>query len=40
MSTANAVNEFTFGILGETFAFSQCYNQVTVTDAFGLLWDI
>ena len=33
-------NDFTLGVEGEAFAFSQCYNKVTVAEASGLTGEI
>ncbi|KAK3004266.1 hypothetical protein RJ639_017874 [Escallonia herrerae] len=40
LSAADITNEFTLGGTGETFAFSQCHNKVTVAEASGLTGDI
>ena len=40
ISAADVVNEFTLGVPGEAFAFSQCHNKVTVADASGLTVEI
>ncbi|KAK2966532.1 hypothetical protein RJ640_019061 [Escallonia rubra] len=40
LSAADISNEFTLGVPGETFAFSQCHNKVTVAEASGLTGDI
>lgn len=40
ISAADVVNEFTLGVPGEAFAFSQCHNKVTVADASGLTGEI
>ncbi|XP_057951500.1 uncharacterized protein LOC131146150 [Malania oleifera] len=36
ISEADIANEFTLGVNGEAFAFSQCQNKVTVAEASGL----
>ena len=33
-------NEYSLGVPGEVFAFSQCQNKVTVAEASGLTGDI
>ncbi|XP_043725210.1 signal recognition particle receptor subunit beta-like [Telopea speciosissima] len=40
ISAADISNEFTLGIVGEAFAFSQCHNKVTIAEASGLTGDI
>ncbi|XP_077244175.1 uncharacterized protein LOC143884466 isoform X1 [Tasmannia lanceolata] len=40
VSTADIANEFTLGIAGEAFAFSQCYNEVIIAEASGLTGEI
>ncbi|KAL5981557.1 hypothetical protein ACLOJK_015619, partial [Asimina triloba] len=39
-SAADIADEFTLGVSGEPFAFSQCHNKVTVAEASGLTGDI
>ncbi|GFY88266.1 signal recognition particle binding protein [Actinidia rufa] len=36
LSAADIANEYTLGVPGEAFAFSQCQNKVTVAEASGL----
>ncbi|KAL0336132.1 UNVERIFIED_CONTAM: hypothetical protein Sradi_4825100 [Sesamum radiatum] len=40
LSSADITNEFSLGVPGEAFAFSQCQNKVTVAEASGLTSDI
>ncbi|KAI3435203.1 Signal recognition particle receptor subunit beta [Psidium guajava] len=40
ISAADIANDFTLGIPGEAFAFSQCQNRVTVAEASGLTGEI
>ncbi|KAK0572961.1 hypothetical protein LWI29_001027 [Acer saccharum] len=40
ISEADVTNDFTLGVQGEAFAFSQCYNKVTVAEASGLTGEI
>lgn len=40
MSEADVTNDFTLGVPGEAFAFSQCVNKVTVEEASGLTGEI
>ncbi|CAA3006988.1 signal recognition particle receptor subunit beta-like [Olea europaea var. sylvestris] len=40
LSSADIANEYTLGIPGEAFAFSQCHNKVTIAEASGLTGDI
>ncbi|XP_038979540.1 signal recognition particle receptor subunit beta-like isoform X2 [Phoenix dactylifera] len=40
LSTADIANEHTLGVPGEPFAFSQCRNKVTITDASGLTGEV
>nr|GEV99404.1 signal recognition particle receptor subunit beta-like [Tanacetum cinerariifolium] len=40
LSDADIVNEFTLGVPGEAFSFSQCINKVTVADASALTGEI
>ncbi|KAK2981310.1 hypothetical protein RJ640_007011 [Escallonia rubra] len=40
LSAADITNEFTLGVPGETFAFSQCHNKLTVAEASGLTGEI
>ncbi|KAL6956786.1 hypothetical protein U1Q18_017095 [Sarracenia purpurea var. burkii] len=40
VSAADIANEYMLGVLGETFAFSQCQNKVTVAEASGLTGEI
>lgn len=40
VSAADIANEYTLGVVGETFAFSQCNNKVTVADSSALTGDI
>uniref|UniRef100_A0A5B7C6T5 Signal recognition particle receptor subunit beta n=1 Tax=Davidia involucrata TaxID=16924 RepID=A0A5B7C6T5_DAVIN len=40
ISAADVANEYTLGVPGEAFAFSQCHNKVTVAEASGLTGDI
>ncbi|CAL9170855.1 unnamed protein product [Musa hybrid cultivar] len=40
ISTADIANDFTLGIPGEAFAFSQCRNKVTVAESSGLTGDV
>ncbi|XP_038713701.1 signal recognition particle receptor subunit beta-like isoform X2 [Tripterygium wilfordii] len=40
LSEADIANDFTLGVPGETFAFSQCVNKVTVAEASGLTGEI
>ncbi|CAJ1931432.1 unnamed protein product [Sphenostylis stenocarpa] len=40
ISDADIANEFTLGIPGETFSFTQCSNKVTTADASGLTGEI
>ncbi|XP_058091848.1 uncharacterized protein LOC131237849 [Magnolia sinica] len=39
-SEADIADEFTLGVTGEPFAFSQCLNRVTVAEASGLTGEI
>ncbi|PSS13599.1 Signal recognition particle receptor subunit beta like [Actinidia chinensis var. chinensis] len=40
LSAADIANEYSLGVPGEAFAFSQCQNRVTVTEASGLTGEI
>lgn len=40
MSAADIANDFTLGVPGEAFSFSQCQNKVTVGEASGLTGEI
>ena len=40
ISTADIANDFTLGVLGEPFSFTQCQNKVTVAEAAGIAGDI
>ncbi|KAK7384876.1 hypothetical protein VNO78_30579 [Psophocarpus tetragonolobus] len=40
ISTADIANEFTLGVPGEQFSFTQCSNKVTTADASGLTGEI
>ena len=40
VSAADIANEYTLGVLGETFAFSQCNSKVTVAESSALTGDI
>ena len=40
MSDADISNEYTLGVPGEPFAFSQCHNRVIVAEASGLTGEI
>ncbi|KAL8519101.1 hypothetical protein ACS0TY_010149 [Phlomoides rotata] len=40
LSSADVTNEYTLGVPGEAFTFSQCVNKVTVAEASGLTGDI
>ncbi|KAK6795116.1 hypothetical protein RDI58_008569 [Solanum bulbocastanum] len=40
VSDADISNEYTFGVSGEPFAFSQCHNRVIVVEAYGLTGEI
>ncbi|KAL8262476.1 hypothetical protein R6Q59_023825 [Mikania micrantha] len=40
VSDADISNEFTLGVTGEAFSFSQCINKVTVAEAAGLTGEI
>ncbi|CAK9158159.1 unnamed protein product [Ilex paraguariensis] len=40
VSSADIANDFTLGVPGEAFAFTQCDNKVTVAEASGLTGDI
>ncbi|GFZ00070.1 signal recognition particle binding protein [Actinidia rufa] len=40
LSAADIANEYSLGVPGEAFAFSQCQNKVTVTEASGLTGEI
>ncbi|XP_030472020.1 uncharacterized protein LOC115689951 [Syzygium oleosum] len=40
ISAADIANDFTLGISGEAFAFTQCHNRVTVAEASGLTGEI
>ncbi|XP_077221036.1 uncharacterized protein LOC143854817 isoform X2 [Tasmannia lanceolata] len=40
VSTADIANEFTLGMAGEAFAFSQCHNEVIIAEASGLTGEI
>ncbi|KAF8016247.1 hypothetical protein BT93_H1681 [Corymbia citriodora subsp. variegata] len=40
VSAADIANDFTLGISGEAFAFTQCHNRVTIAEASGLTGDI
>lgn len=40
ISTADVTSEYTLGVPGEPFSFSQCQNQVTVAEASGLTGEI
>ncbi|XP_061353596.1 uncharacterized protein LOC133298345 [Gastrolobium bilobum] len=40
ISAADIANEFTLGVPGEPFSFTQCYNKVTSADASGLTGEI
>ncbi|TKY58667.1 Signal recognition particle receptor subunit beta [Spatholobus suberectus] len=40
VSEADVANEFTLGVSGEPFSFSQCHNKVRLQDASGLTGEI
>ncbi|KAG9145383.1 hypothetical protein Leryth_008303 [Lithospermum erythrorhizon] len=40
VSAADIANEFTLGIEGEAFSFTQCHNKVVIAEASGLTGDI
>ncbi|KAF3431237.1 hypothetical protein FNV43_RR25967 [Rhamnella rubrinervis] len=40
ISAADVANDFTLGVAGEAFSFSQCQNKVTVGEASGLTGEI
>lgn len=40
VSAADIAGEFTLGIQGEAFAFTQCHNKVVIAEASGLTGDI
>ncbi|KAI4340739.1 hypothetical protein MLD38_025548 [Melastoma candidum] len=40
VSAADIANDFTLGMEGEAFVFSQCHNKVTVAEAAGLTGEI
>ncbi|KAK4261337.1 hypothetical protein QN277_004349 [Acacia crassicarpa] len=40
VSDADVTNEFTLGVAGEPFSFSQCYNEVTTAEASGINGEI
>ncbi|XP_059656162.1 uncharacterized protein LOC132303091 isoform X2 [Cornus florida] len=40
ISDADIANEYTLGVAGEAFAFSQCHNNVIVAEASGLTGEI
>lgn len=40
VSEADVANEYSLGVPGEVFAFSQCQNKVTVAEASGLTSEI
>ncbi|KAM5554171.1 hypothetical protein ABKV19_026087 [Rosa sericea] len=40
ISTADIANDFTLGVLGEPFSFTQCQNKVTVAEAAGIIGEI
>lgn len=40
ISAADIADEFTLGVVGEPFSFSQCYNEVTTAEASGMNGDI
>ncbi|XVF11121.1 hypothetical protein REPUB_Repub07fG0241800 [Reevesia pubescens] len=40
ISAADIANDFTLGVPGEAFAFTQCRNKVTVADASGLKGEV
>ena len=40
ISAADISNDFTLGVPGEAFAFTQCRNKVTVADASGLTGEV
>lgn len=40
ISAADIANEFTLGVPGEPFFFTQCSNKVTTADASGLTGEI
>lgn len=40
ISDADISNDFTLGIPGEAFAFSQCRNKVTIAEASGLTGEV
>ncbi|KAH0729812.1 hypothetical protein KY285_000812 [Solanum tuberosum] len=40
VSDAHISNEYTLGVPGEPFAFSQCHNRVIVAEASGLTGEI
>lgn len=40
VSAADITNEFTLGVPGEPFSFTQCYNKVTTAEASGLTGEI
>ena len=40
ISSADIANEFTLGVPGEPFSFSQCLNKVTTAEASGLTGEV
>ncbi|PRQ19625.1 putative signal recognition particle receptor, beta subunit, small GTPase superfamily, ARF type [Rosa chinensis] len=40
ISTADIANDFTLGVLGEPFSFTQCQNKVTVAEAAGIIGEV
>ncbi|GAB4845711.1 hypothetical protein Ancab_039114 [Ancistrocladus abbreviatus] len=40
ISDADIISEYTLGVPGEPFSFSQCYNKVTVAEASGLTGEV
>ncbi|KAA8550188.1 hypothetical protein F0562_001872 [Nyssa sinensis] len=40
ISAADIANEYTLGVAGEPFSFSQCHSKVTVAEASGLTGDV
>ncbi|KAM5574236.1 hypothetical protein ABKV19_013632 [Rosa sericea] len=40
ISAADIANDFTLGVLGEPFSFTQCQNKVTVAEAAGIVGEV
>ncbi|PIA47048.1 hypothetical protein AQUCO_01400034v1 [Aquilegia coerulea] len=40
LSEADIANEFTLGVAGEPFSFSQCHNEVSIAESSGLTGEI